>query len=611
MNSRVLLAGLLFLGGLFRTAGAQIDWPTLQLTPVAAVSLPTTITHAGDGSGRLFVTEKDGTIRIIKGTEVLGEAFLDLAGKITRDGEQGLLGLAFAPGFAVNGCFYVNYTREPDGATVVSRFRVSETNADVALPASEEVLLVIPSPYGNHRGGCMAFGPDGYLYLSTGDGGGDPGDRPQDKQSLLGKILRIDVSSSTNGYAVPPSNPFYNDPACSPEIWSLGLRNPWRFSFDRLTGDLYVSDVGSFRDEEINFQPASSLGGENYGWPAIEGKVDNALPPGFDVGSMMAPIWSYGPGPGLAIIGGNVYRGTRFPRMQGAYYFADFTVPGVWALRFDGNRWQRGKVSHAGGALTMGEGEDGELYLGQWDQIVRLEDRQACYPPRFDWPSAFADSIPVSCLTPDARIHYTTEERDPTEEDPSIASGETVPMAAKVWMRAFRAGLNPSETVSQSFDVLRVAPPVFEQRLGPSNTMVVTISSLTPGAAIYYTTNGAGATEADLAYDQPFDIPIGTPVNAAAFKDSYVESPGVDMLWATITSVAIIDGSLQVTVLRGNPWSFLSLETSVDLKVWRTHGSVDVGGAFTTFIYSGYSTNVKQSLFFRAVQQLSSPQPDL
>jgi glucose/arabinose dehydrogenase len=604
---------LLALARAIGAVAAPVDWPTVQVVPIAQVSAPTTITHAGDGSGRLFVTEQSGRIRIIKGTNLLAEPFLTITNRVLTGPERGLLGLAFPPAFSQ--AFYVNYTRVPDGATVVSRFQVSPTNSDLADAASEQMLLVIPQPYENHNGGCIAFGPDGYLYVGMGDGGsgGDPENRAQNKQSLLGKILRLDVSGGGNGYAIPPTNPFRTNVTYHPEIWALGLRNPWRFSFDRVTGDLYIADVGQYYREEVNFQPASSRGGENYGWRAVEGKMDYNLPSGFPVREVTLPVWDYGPGPGAAIIGGCVYRGTRFPRMKGLYFYSDWGLPGLPALKFEDGQWQHGKVSSAsGGARTFGEDEEGEIYLGRGNEIVHLVDTNGCYPPVFESTEAYHTSVRVNCLTPNARLHFTSESRDPGETDPSVGPGETVPVnpPQTIRVRAFRAGLQASATIEQTFDAFRVAPPTFEPRSGPGRTLAVTIKSLTPGASIYYTTNGAGPTPGDMAYTQPFLIQPGTPIYASAFRAGYIESAAVEMRWALLTSVEATNGSLAVTVQRGSPFSLLRLESSTDLKVWRTHFEQNGGSEFTTFYYTGYSSNQPGPQFFRALQYFGFPSPE-
>ena len=246
---------------------------------VEGLNDPINIANAGDGSGRLFINEQAGVVRVVESDGTLrAEPFVDLAGRVRGGGEQGLLGLAFHPDFEVNRRLFVHYSRLADGATVLSELTAA-TDGESANPDSERVLLVVEQPYGNHNGGQLAFGPDGYLYLGLGDGGsgGDPHGNGQNRQTLLGKILRLDVDANpTEGkpYAIPPNNPFA-DGGIAPgeglaEIWAYGLRNPWRFSFDRTYGDLYIGDVGQGAWEEIDRQPGDSLGGENYGWNVME-----------------------------------------------------------------------------------------------------------------------------------------------------------------------------------------------------------------------------------------------------------------------------------------------------------------------------------------------------
>jgi len=266
------------------------------------------VTNARDGSGNLYVVEQGGRIRLVKKGTLQAASFLDVSGRVLSGGEQGLLGLVFPPGYATKRYFYVNYTRTPDGSTVIARYRVT-VDPDVADPASEEILLVIPQPFANHNGGQIAFGPDGFFYIGMGDGGsgGDPDNNAQNPASLLGKMLRIDVESGPFPYAIPPSNPFVQAAGFRGEIWALGLRNPWRFSFDRQTGDLYVGDVGQGSFEEVDFQPAGSPGGENYGWRIMEGAHCFGDPACSQVG-LALPVAEYDQGQGC-----KDHRGIRLP----------------------------------------------------------------------------------------------------------------------------------------------------------------------------------------------------------------------------------------------------------------------------------------------------------
>ena len=286
----------------------------LALAPVLTQGLvqPVFIGHAGDRSDRLFIVEQPGRIRILQNGTLQAPAFLDISDRVDFGGEMGLLGLAFHPRFAKNGRFFVNYTRNPDGATVVAEYRVSQ-NSDHAL-LNEQTLMVIPQPYSNHNGGMVAFGPDGYLYIATGDGGagGDPGNRGQSPDTLLGKMLRIDVDRG-EPYGIPPDNPFAGQQN-GREIFALGFRNPWRFSFDRQTGRLWAADVGQNRWEEIDVVEA----GNNYGWRVMEGAHCFQPSRGCLTAGLTLPVAEYrNESPSCAVTGGYVYRGNTHRLLAG------------------------------------------------------------------------------------------------------------------------------------------------------------------------------------------------------------------------------------------------------------------------------------------------------
>lgn len=351
--------------------------PQIDLVPVTdGLTDPVHIANANDGSNRLFVIEQAGLIRVVEQGTLLPTPMLDIVDRVECCGERGLLSVAFPPGYADKGYFYVDYTRAPDGATVVSRFRITD-DPNVADAGSEEVLLVIEQPYGNHNGGQLLFGPDGYLYVFTGDGGsaGDPENRAQDLTTLLGKILRIDVEGTPpegQAYAIPADNPFVGDPEARAEIWAYGLRNPWRNSFDRATGDLYIGDVGQNQFEEVSLQPAASTGGENYGWRCKEAFADFNTD-GCGERPLVDPIVAYDHSQrDVSVTGGVVYRGSRFPAMQGIYVYGDYVSGRIWGLRNPTDAAQRENVllldrgaSAAGNLLisSFGEDEAGNLYL--------------------------------------------------------------------------------------------------------------------------------------------------------------------------------------------------------------------------------------------------------
>ena len=303
--------------------------PKLQLVQ-GGFSAPTYLTQPPADTSRLFVVEQGGRIKVIRNDTLLATPFLDVSGLVAFGGERGLLSMAFHPNYANNHQFFVDYT-DLSGTIQVVRYAVS-TNPDVADPASAHVILSIPHPtYPNHNGGLVLFGPDGYLYIGVGDGGGtgDPSGNGQNTDTLLGKLLRIDVNAGSP-YVVPASNPFVGLPPAKPEIWAYGLRNPWRFSFDRLTGDLYIADVGQDSMEEVDEQRALSSGGQNYGWNIMEGTLCYNPPTGCNQTGLTLPVYGYLHGVndanGCAIIGGYVYRGRRLPVLGGRYVFGDLCV---------------------------------------------------------------------------------------------------------------------------------------------------------------------------------------------------------------------------------------------------------------------------------------------
>ena len=336
----------------------------------------TAIAHDGTGDGRLFITTQDGRILVLAGGAVRAQPFLDLRGQISTGGERGLLSVAFHPRYAQNGFFFVDYT-DPQGDTVIARYRVS-ADPDRADTASARVLLHIGQPFPNHNGGQLQFGPDGFLYIGMGDGGAanDPACRAQKGDTLLGKLLRIDVDQNVDTppfYGIPPGNPFRGPGDPLDEIWAEGLRNPWRFSFDRLTGELWIGDVGQGQREEVDFHPAFSFGGQNYGWKVMEGTAcagSQECPvgtPSCPSPAFTDPVLEYAHGPHCSITGGYVYRGAQVGRLSGAYVFGDLCSGALWAAYRTGN----GSVlkvyslpATAPQLTTFGEDFAGELYAG-------------------------------------------------------------------------------------------------------------------------------------------------------------------------------------------------------------------------------------------------------
>jgi len=339
----------------------------VALQEVAGVVFPLYLTSP-PGDSRLFIVEKGGAIRIVKDGGLLPLPFLDLSSKVSGGSEQGLLGLAFDPGYATNGRFIVHYT-DVSGNTTLSAYRVSATDPDQADPATETILLTVEQPFPNHNGGQILFGPDGMLYLGLGDGGsgGDPGGRGQSLADLLGDILRLDVSSGTS-YTVPPDNPFVGQTGPRPEVWSYGLRNPWRFSFDAATGDLYIGDVGQNVWEEVDVVAAAAGAGRgaNFGWNVTEGRHCYASP-GCDTSQFTMPVLEYSHAQGCSISGGYVYRGAAIPALQGHYFYADFCSGWVRSFRMqDGQAvepYQWPTLAPGGSVTSFGQDAAGELYI--------------------------------------------------------------------------------------------------------------------------------------------------------------------------------------------------------------------------------------------------------
>lgn len=321
------------------------------------------MTHTGDS--RIFVVEQHtGKIKVFEEDGTSIGTFLSMAGKISTGGEQGLLGLAFHPNYQTNGYFYINYTTT-SGTSRVCRFQVS-ADSNVANAATETLILQQSQPYANHNGGSVVFGPDGYLYVGLGDGGsgGDPNGYAQNGNSLLGKMLRLDIDGGFP-YAIPADNPFVSDANVENEIWALGLRNPWKYSFDKETGDLWIGDVGQNAKEEIDFQLATSVGGENYGWNCFEG-TDEYQTTGCGVESLYdAPLYDYNHTNGeCSVTGGYVYRGGLYTDIEGHYFFSDYCTGTMSSIIRDGVGGYD-VVEHAdvgGNVVSFGEDVTGQLY---------------------------------------------------------------------------------------------------------------------------------------------------------------------------------------------------------------------------------------------------------
>ena len=354
---------------------------SLRLVPVATgLDFPTSLTAPPGDTARLFITEKTGRIRIVRGETLLPEAFLDLRGQVSTGGERGLLSIAFHPDYARNRRFFVYFT-DPEGTVEVAEFRAAADNPDRADAASRKTIIRVPQPYSNHNGGQALFGPDGKLYLGLGDGGsgGDPHNNGQDRGTLLGAILRLDVDVGSP-YAIPTDNPFVGTSGARGEVWAYGVRNPWRFSFDRTTRDLYVADVGQNRWEEVNVVPFVQAAGANFGWRIMEGAHcfgrDEC-----DRGGLVVPVLEYEHPSGCSVTGGYAYRGRRLPWLAGTYFYADFCGGWIRSFRLEGGRaaqpldWTQ-QLGNRGSVVAFGEDAAGELYLlAQGGDVFRLAAR--------------------------------------------------------------------------------------------------------------------------------------------------------------------------------------------------------------------------------------------
>jgi len=351
--------------------------PSMGLDTVATgLSNPVFVTAAPGDTSRLFVVEQTGAIRIIKNGTLLATPFLDLTSAVVCCGEEGFLGLAFDPDYQNNGRFYVSYdslrVADTGAKSVIARYTVSG-NADIANTAGQTILSV-NQPYSNHKGGMIAFGADGYLYIGFGDGGsgGDPQGHGQDRTDLLGSMLRLDVSG-TGTYAIPPTNPYASSAVYRKELWNYGLRNPWRWSFDRQTHDLYIGDVGQNLYEEVDVQPASSAGGENYGWNIMEGThCYNAS--SCDETGLTLPVLDFDHSNACAIVGGYVYRGSAIPTLQGTYLYSDncggWLHSFVWSGGQATNQQDLPALAPGSGVSSFGEDGKGELYLARLDGVI-------------------------------------------------------------------------------------------------------------------------------------------------------------------------------------------------------------------------------------------------
>ncbi len=476
--------------------------PAVTLERIAeGFTRPVYVTTPPDDASRLFVVEKTGKIRIVRDGQIAAEPFLDVTSLITAQGnEQGLFSIAFHPDYASNGRFFIMYTANSAGSgdNTVAEYRVS-SNPDRADPASAKVLLAIPDRAQNHNGGQVTFGPDGYLYVGTGDGGGagDTAGNAQNKDVLLGKVLRLDVDNVPAGqpYGIPASNPFVNESGTKPEIWAYGLRNPWRFSFDRETKDLYIADVGQNQWEELNLQPAASKGGENYGWNTMEARACFPSGDSCDKTGLVQPIAMYTHNQGCSITGGYVYRGDDQPALKGWYLFTDYCSGNLWIRRagetdnFNSNVAGKTEASIS----SFGEDANGELYAtddsgGRLYRVVA----EAPEPVGSAAPETPKDAVKLVVESPDFEgldVYPKEYTCDGADTSPALSWNTTPPRT-----RSFVIVIDDPDAGNFSHWVLFNIPPV--------STFVT--AGIEPGAQL-----GAGPIQqgrngkGDLGYSGP------------------------------------------------------------------------------------------------------------
>ena len=579
-------------------AGAQIDWAQLKFTQVAGgATAPTSIADAGDGTGRLFVTEQPGLVMLIQSNGVV--PFLDIQDRVqySPGSELGLLSVAFPPGFATNQHFYVFYTRQPDGASTVSRFFVSPTNANLGDSSTEQILLVVPPHSITLSGGLLSFGPDGYLYIGMGDSGFlrfSP-NQAQNPLSLQGKILRIDTESSTNSYQVPVDNPFIGNTNYLPEIWALGVRNPWKFSFDRATADFYMGDVGQLESEEVDFKAAATPAGQNYGWPIREGfhLYAGPDPPPTVLVDPVAEFLHTG-GASASITGGFVYRGLGSARMAGVYLYADAYSGRIWGLARSGTNWMNQQLAVFPGFITtFGEDQAGELYLADYisGNIYHIEDNGEAAAPVFNPPgtNSFTETITVSCISSNAVIHFTLDGSDPNTNDSSISSGEVITVSSGTTLsaRAFREDLLPSPLTSQTYNLV-TARPGFNPSQGPvTNGQPISILCATSGATVCFTLDGSDPTSASTVFSNPVPYDGISILKARAFKTGFADSAVATFSPASmaIQTFDFIQHGVSNTISCSSlPGRTYGLQVSEDLVQWRDFGGTQIGTGGTLIL---------------------------
>jgi uncharacterized repeat protein (TIGR01451 family) len=549
--------------------------PDIALTRyVSGFDKPVHITNAGDGSQRLFVVEQEGLIRIVKNKTLLPKPFLDISARVSCCGERGLLSVAFPPGYANKGYFYVNYTNN-DGNTVVARYRVT-TDPDIANPNSEEIILAIDQPFSNHNGGQLAFGPDGYLYIGMGDGGsgGDPQDNGQRPDTFLGKLLRIDVESGASPYAVPPTNPFFQNRTYRREVWAFGLRNPWRFSFDRQTGDLYLGDVGQGAYEEIDVQPNSSPGGENYGWRIMEGNHCYASNTCTQSG-LTLPVVEYDHSQGnCSVTGGVVYRGQQFPRLQGVYFYGDYCSGIIWALKISSSAPQSRRVLDTSFNIsTFGEDDAGEAYLADLSGGVIYHITDANSPSGADLRVSLSDAPDPVVVNTNLTYSLTITNNGPSSTA-NVKISTTLPSGTTfVSATASQGSCSGTATVTCQLNTLaNGATATVTVVVAPTATGGLSLTAATSGDESDPTSGNNSATAVTTVSSSapPSPTPPPTPPPTT-------EGPDFTGTWQGVTQSCKGSGASQKCKLKGT-------------LVVQNQGSQNASSASVQLYLSGNST---------------------
>lgn len=515
---------------------------SIQLDPWASgFNRPVDVTHCGDS--RMFVVEQDGIIWTLDSLGNKLDTFLNIDARVNSTAnEQGLLGLAFHPNYAQNGYFFVYYTKNSGGATQVSRFSVKPNSPNEADPNSELFILTAAQPFNNHNGGCIKFGPDGFLYIGLGDGGsgGDPQNNGQKKNTFLGKILRIDVNNSSvaSPYKVPLNNPFYNQTDYLPEIWSLGWRNPWRFSFDRLTGDMWVGDVGQVTREEVDFEPAG-MGGRNYGWRCYEGTLEYNVSGCQSASNYIGPVFDYdNSSMGCSMTGGFVYRGALYPQLYGIYLNADYCSGRIWATRkMNDGSFSTTQLANLGDSEFSSFGEDrkGELYIcmlasGQVRKIkeqcgnLQIQTTSVISPI---CASSMGGLVSISVNSQNGNVSY------------AWSNGATTPMVSALAPGNYTVTVTDGLgcTATQTYEIVQQGPNLpslvaADTSLCGGQNLVLTASGFDPPSVLNWYKNGVLFTTTPTESD--VQTLILTPVEGGIYNVQLVDAICQELYSSTI-----------------------------------------------------------------------------